>query len=125
MNTKNISSMIVTIIGIFGTFVGVIALDNSLLKQFLITVFAALTLFGIFSYVFGFIDIFSAWSILTNVKKLGVKRIYIEKISDNFSERLSNATRIRIMVLSGGSLISHSKNEIIQALVNKKPLFKS
>ena len=123
MKDKNkiIAALVMSIFGIMGVFATLISMPEDLeyLKTIFIVVGIALLIIAAFFYTAFYIDLTNAFSILRNVKKLGIKSIKENGIGgSNFKNHLKNAKSIKMISTTGLVFFRSCEEELISALVN-------
>lgn len=121
---KRIPSLSVAAIGILGTLVSIIALPEGTARRAVLFIFSILATAGLLAWLAQEIDLLSAWSILRQSKRLGIRRIHQTGLSDNFRARVAEARKIRIMAVSGSALVKAAKSEIAAALKDQRALIR-
>jgi len=117
---NRIPSILIVIIGLLGTITSIYAMPNDMVRTISFGVFVLLIVVGFMALIIQEISLPSAWSILKNSKYLGVKKIHVTGTRGEALPQMANASTIRIMAVSGNTIVKLRKDEIIHALRNKR-----
>ena len=117
---KRIVSAVTIAIGVLGTIATVYTMPDGFAHNAFVMALSMLALIGLFSLLSQEVDLLSAWSVLRQSKRLGIRRINDTGHGNSNCSQMANAKNIRIMAVSGNAVIKSRKSEIISALRNQK-----
>lgn len=109
-------------VGVISLLATIVAMPDGIWRSVFITASCVLAMISTFIWLCRCVNLGTAWSILRTCRVLGIRRICPTGVCNGSLARRVSSTQdtIRIMAVSGGSLIKVLKDEIVVALTERK-----